>query len=246
MKLFTKFWFKQYNFSNTCRELANNLNGKVIKQVGSRYRKRPGQVLINWGSSEEDGRDYDLNKPHNVGIAVNKLDTFRVLQAANVTVPKWSLDKNEALLWGTKILGRDSIIGKGGEGIIVYKEGQKLRDHKFYTSYFKKQREFRIHVFNDEVIFIQEKLKKRGVEVDKYVRSHNRGWCFAFRHLDAKPVPNVVLQIARNAVRSVGLNFGAVDCGWNDINGGCVFEINTAPGLENSSLEAYVKAINEL
>jgi D-alanine-D-alanine ligase-like ATP-grasp enzyme len=40
------------------------------------------------------------------------------------------------------------------------------------------------------------------------------------------------------------LDFGAVDIGWNDDAGACVFEVNTAPGLENSALAAYVEAFN--
>ncbi len=77
--------------------------------------------------------------------------------------------------------------------------------------------------------------------VNKYIRSHDKGWCFAFKHLVDEPVPAIVRDIAIRSVNALGLDFGGVDMGWND-DGTCVFEINTAPGLEETSLKAYVEA----
>jgi len=243
---FTKFWFRQYHISDTVRDLADILNGKVLKLEGSQYRKKNGHVLINWGSTQPLP-GCDLNKPENVAVAVSKRGTFRVLQAAGVPIPQWTENPQEALSWNGKVVGRDSDNGRGGQGITIYKRGENLRPHLFYSSYFKKRREFRIHVFKDKVIFEQEKLKKKGEEnADKYIRSHDRGWCFAFKHLADEPVPDNVRTAARMAVAAIGLDFGAVDIGWNPDNGACVFEVNTAPGLEESSLLAYTDAIREL
>lgn len=247
LALSTKYWFRQYHFSDTVAELKNKLNAKVILQENSKYRKKPGHVLINWGSTQPFKYKFDLNPPENVAIAAHKLETFRVLHAADVAIPKWTLNPEVAATWEDKIIGRDTATGRGGVGITVYKAGEQLGKHLFYTSYFRKKREFRIHVFKGEVIFQQEKLKKRGVEnVDKYVRSHDRGWCFAFNHLPDSPVPSEVRDEASKAVEAIGLDFGAVDIGWHHVNGVCVFEVNSAPGLEESSLEAYAKAISAL
>lgn len=243
---FTKFWFRQYHISNTVSELAEGLDGKILKLEGSKYRKKPGQVLINWGSSVPlDG--CDLNKPENVGIAVSKMNTFRVLQAADVPIPKWTQDKTKIINWNTKVVGRDFDTGRSGKGIKIYKIGENVGEHLFYSSYFKKKREFRIHIFNNKVIFEQEKLRQKGAEnVDKYIRSHNHGWCFAFNHLAADPVPECVQIASLSAIDSLGLNFGGVDVGWNPDDGACVFEVNTAPGLENSSLKAYIDEFKNL
>lgn len=240
----TKFWFRQYHFSETVAQLKNNLNAKVIRQENSVYRKKPGHVLINWGSTKPFHATFDLNKPEFVAIAAHKLETFRVLQAAGVPIPQWTDNKEDAAKWNTKVVARDTATGRAGAGITIYKKNEKIENHLFYSSYFKKKREFRIHVFRGQIIFEQEKLKKKGVEnADKYIRSHDRGWCFAFNHLLDSPVPIEVRSAAANAVAAIGLDFGAVDVGWHDDNGACVFEVNTAPGLEASSLDAYKKAI---
>ena len=245
---FTKFWFRQYHKSNTVRDLAELLDGKILKMVGSRYKKKPDQILVNWGCSENDAREYDLNKPWAVRLAANKLLTFEALSHAEVKIPDYTESKDIANKWldNCKVLARDTAKGRGGMGITLFKIGQEIdRDYKFYVKYYRKQREFRIHVFNGNVIFEQEKLKKRGEDVDKYIRSHDRGWCFAFNHLRDSPVPDCVREQATSAVAALSLDFGAVDIGWNADSGACVFEVNTAPGLEESSLAAYVNSFKE-
>ncbi len=90
-------------------------------------------------------------------------------------------------------------------------------------------------------------LKQKGAEnVDKYIRSHRRGWCFAFNHLADKPLPVGVDQLGLDACAALGLDFGAVDIGWNIKDGATIFEVNTAPGIEETTLEMYIKAIQGL
>lgn len=242
---FTKFWFRQYHISDTVKQLAEGLNGKVLKMEGSKYRRKDGHILINWGSSKPLP-NCTLNQPEAVAVAISKLRTFETLLKINIPIPKFTRDKEEAAKWNGKVVGRDFDNSRGGKGIVIYKDKNDLGDHLFYSSYFKKKREFRIHVFKDKVIFEQEKLKKNGEEQDKYIRSHDRGWCFAFKHLRDKPTPDVVKDIAVRSVVSLGLDFGAVDIGWNPDDGACVFEVNTAPGLEESSLEAYINSFKGL
>jgi len=152
-----------------------------------------------------------------------------------------------AWLENGKVLGRDRDHGMGGTGITVYKKGEQVNPHKFYVKYVKKEREFRYHVFNSKIIFIQEKLRKKGIKnVDKYIRSHGRGWCFAHKHLVDNPPPIFGQEVAINSVALLYLHFGAVDVGWSNEHGFTVFEVNTAPGIENTSLDAYVNAFNTL
>ena len=113
-----------------------------------------------------------------------------------------------------------------------------------YTKYFKKADEYRVHVFDGEVIDVQQKRKRQEVpneEVDYQVRSGRNGWVFCRDGVDC---PGSVRIMACRAVNVLGLDFGAVDIGWNRHNEECaVFEVNTAPGLEGSTLDSYYRAI---
>ncbi len=234
--------------SNGGRDLIKGLNGKRIKNVGSKYRYRNGDIVINWGSTHTPFDIPYINPPRAVAIACSKTRTFETLKQAGIPVPDCTGDPNTALAWNKvgRILGRDLDNGSRGRGIAVYHKGTyKNENHKFFVKYFKKEREFRFHVVGGEIIHVSEKL--RGPEFNennnnKYVRSHDRGWILGFHHFENNPYPTEGLNSIILAVNALGLHFGAVDCGWNKEKGYCVFEVNTAPGIEGTTLEAYIKA----
>lgn len=241
-----------YGISASAEGIRAGLNGLFIRREGSRYQYRPGDTVINWGCHGEPQvlrGVKTINSFQAVSTASSKLRTFSALQVAQVPTVEVTRDKEEAVGWlkTAKVVGRDLDRGSQGRGIVVYAKGDKIdRNHLFYTKYFKKEREVRIHVVNEKVIFEQEKLRKNGAAetgtLDKYIRSHDRGWCFAFKHLAENPIPDSCRSVALTAVAACGLDFGAVDIGWNKRDGAVVFEINTAPGIEETSLEAYVRA----
>lgn len=247
----TKFFIYPYGYSNSAIDLCEGLNGRLIRREGSRYAYRQHHKVINWGSAATPPvlRGVSiLNRPEQVAIATSKLRTFSALQAAGIPTCTFTRDHETARNWGHdgKVLGRDLDRGSGGRGIVVYGKGDAVGRHSFYTKYHKKERELRVHVLGGTVIFEQEKLRKTGAEnADKYIRSHDRGWCFAFHHLNERPIPDMVRTLAINAVGALFLDFGAVDIGWNSRSGPIVFEVNTAPGIEESSLAAYVRGFRE-
>lgn len=250
-----KFWFWAYNNgSGSANQLIERLNGRLIKHERSKYRQKFADIVINWGSSTAPAHArIGINSPDNVAVAVSKQRTFDKLRASGVTVPDSTRSFEVAREWNKnfRILGRDADHGRAGNGITVYdKKSPEIKHHQFYVKYWRKQREFRIHVFNGRVIFEQEKLQKDGAResdgYSKYIRSHERGWVFAFKHLHDNPTPPAVRDMAVAAVRALGLSFGACDMGWNEKDGPCVFEVNTAPGIEESCLDAYVAAFQTL
>jgi predicted ATP-grasp superfamily ATP-dependent carboligase len=79
---------------------------------------------------------------------------------------------------------------------------------------------------------------------DQIIKSNTRGYKFA--HVDAKNVNAALVAEAKKAVDALGLCFGAVDC-VIDANGKVwVLEVNTGPGLEGTTLDAYVAAFKKL
>jgi hypothetical protein len=134
--------------------------------------------------------------------------------------------------------------GNGGDG----GDGRRLLiDAPLYTQYVKKAREYRVHVCNGAVIDVQQKRKRQereNDEVDYQIRNLAGGWVYCRGGVDA---PDCVLRASLDAVASLGLDFGAVDVGYNENRGqACVYEVNTAPGIEGSTLDRYYEAISEL
>lgn len=212
-----------------------------------------------------------LNWPMAIEEASNKLTAFRRMQEAGVSTPEFTTDINEAWEWyrgGQTVVGRAKLSGHSGEGVyisdsldypsaeggmdiahmseVAYGIGGAQRPLPLYVKYIKKKDEYRVHVFRGRVIDIQQKRKRRDMEnerVNYQVRSHNNGWVFC--RSDIRPAQSV-LDNAVAAVNALGLDFGAVDVIWNDYQGQAyVLEVNTAPGLEGQTVDAYVNAIEE-
>ena len=72
------------------------------------------------------------------------------------------------------------------------------------------------------------------------LRSNKLGWKFII----VKKYPNKLAEVAIKAVKALGLDFGAVDCCLDNTNVPYVFEVNSGPGLEATSLDKYIEAFN--
>lgn len=180
---------------------------------------------------------------------VNKLDFFKYVDAYNkvspnqlVNIPEWTEDPEVADNWEKTYLARYILNGHSGAGIRIIEPGEIHPPAPLYVMYKKKKHEYRVHVFNGEVIDITQKKKRKGAEfLDTKIRNHKNGWVYAREDITE---PEDLRQQAARAMYAVGLKFGAVDLIWNELeNKSYVLEINTAPGLTGATLEKYAQAI---
>lgn len=83
---------------------------------------------------------------------------------------------------------------------------------------------------------------------DRVVRSNHRGWKFS--NIRLASLSNDLKAAAIKAVSVLGLDFGAVDCCVDTAGNVFIIEVNTAPGLQGTTLEKYTEAfqakINEI
>jgi D-alanine-D-alanine ligase-like ATP-grasp enzyme len=182
-----------------------------------------------------------------VALARDKVRAFLQFRDEGVACVPWTTDSREAAIWlskGAPVVVRHSTTGQGGSGIEIVESGAIPLDAPLYTKYVKRKSEFRVHVFRGAIIDVQEKKKRRGVEVDYRVRNFDNGWVFCREDVHC---PGAVGDAAIDAVRVLGLDFGAVDVGWNERKQEAyVFEVNTAPGIEGTTLEKYSNKIKEI
>ena len=194
-----------------------------------------------------------FNTPFNIARAVDKRESLRLFTEAAVPTLEWTVDIAEAARWfaeGHVVIQRNSATGQGGSGIVVCDPTLTVNvvapngRGVLWTKYFKRIKEFRVHVWTGEVLDVQEKRKKRGAEADTRIRSHDNGWVFCRENVDC---PAAVVDAAQRAVQALGLQFGAVDVGWNAHRAtAAVFEVNTAPGIEGTTLQRYAHKVEEV
>jgi hypothetical protein len=218
---------------------------------------RPWTRLINWGNSSAPVGTGPFTSVSNsfaaVSVASNKLSTFRALEGKDgICIPVFTTDRSVAAGWlrdGVGVVCRTKLSGHSGDGIILVSEqGTELPRAPLYVQYVKKQKEFRVHVAFGEVIDVQEKRKTKrsedgdgeGVPANYQIRNHQTGWVYCREDITE---PDSMRDMAERTVQNLGLDFGAVDLIYNaKRNEVYVLEVNTAPGLEGSTVEKYAAA----
>jgi len=231
--------------SVSAKRLARTLG---TLRVSPSYNAKRKDVIVNWGNSTPPHfrwMEQDLNKPHAIALASNKLETFREFRSNSFTdVPDWTTNHSEAQHWldlGLKVYCRTTTRGHSGNGIIICNDGDRLAHAPLYTLHSKHKHEYRVHVFRGQVIDIQMKRKRNGALGGTGIRNKANGWVYA--RAEIAP-PKELLLSSIKAVQLLNLDFGAVDIGHRVIdNKFFVFEVNTAPGLEGTTLDKYSKAI---
>jgi len=235
-----------YNYNSlSARKLSKALR---IQVVGHTYSPLRNNIIINWGNSTPPHfkwMEQDLNKPHAIALASNKLNTFLEYRNASfIHVPDWTTNPQEAqhiLNLGNKVYCRKLLSSHSGNGIVICKDGDKLPIAPLYTFHTKHKDEYRVHVFKGRSIDVQKKKKRKNNFISNGIRNSNNGWVYCRGDII---IPTNLQSIAVEAVGLLGLDFGAVDIGHRVIdNKFFVFEVNTAPGLEKTTLDKYAKAI---
>lgn len=245
--------------SRSAKKLAQGLS-KILQLKVRRvkhecfYQPKRRSLIINYGSNVAPswinrGQSI-LNAPVFCALGGNKLVAFRRFQEANLAIPEFTADYNKALEWynkGSVVVCRTLLNAHSGRGIVLasLESNRPLVHAPLYVKYKKKRKEYRVHVFKGTIIDVCEKRKFRAERrpelFDGYVRNHANGWAFC---RDNVVEPSDLRTLATNACGAVSLDFGAVDIIWNERENKCyLLEVNTAPGLEGTTLNKYVNAI---
>lgn len=259
-----------YKNSPNLSDLRDQIGILSLKPEGTEFQPRASDIIINWGRTtfpweivtmvQGDGWSNFrvINDPLCVADAVDKLQCLRILKEAGVNVPDFTTDRNEAQRWvnsGELVFARTLTRASRGDGILqISNEGNQ--DHNvpqapLYTRYKPKRAEYRVHVFrnsagNLEVLDVQEKRKRREFNgtVDYKVRTWASGWVYCREGITCPPQ---VTEQGLLAVRTLGLDFGAVDIGFTARSSiATVYEINSAPGIEGQTLTKYASKFKEL
>lgn len=218
------------------------------------YRPRRNDLIINWGNGRvpewynsdqgNGGTVRFLNTPREVEIASNKLNALTRLQEHGVSIPNFTTDRDVADEEFDGIVVRQELRGHSGVGIeLITRRNQTVPEAPLYTELIDTKAEYRVHIFNGEVI---DYIKKRRVRDDepegdeRYIRSYENGWIFSRDNLTRL---ERVEQLAIESVEALGLDFGAVDIVMDQDGDVYTLEVNTAVAMEGQTIESYVNAI---
>jgi glutathione synthase/RimK-type ligase-like ATP-grasp enzyme len=262
----TTFIYPYKSGSSSVAALSQATGYKVIRrdQDKSKYVGRPDKRVINWGATALPPNVLSsgeiLNHPERVSRVSNKLNFFSDMASDNTGrdfIPPFTTNRREAKSWfssekrpASMVFARTKLNGHSGEGIVKLlpedfdEQAGKLPDSTLYVKYIPKRHEFRVHVFRGNAFLIQQKMRRNDHPLDDTdfkIRSYNNGFIFARNDIR---VPDCVVAAAYAAFNISGLDFGAVDVIFNSRHDEAyVLEINTAPGLQGSTVEDYKEVL---
>lgn len=243
--------------SESAKVLAQALGYRRVAK-NSKFKARAADTIINWGSTElrcsVKPQTTILNKPEAVENAANKVIAFQKFTQHGVPTFEWTTSKEQAYeyhLDGRTVYCRTLVKSCSGRGIVVIEPDNDITFAEFpnaglYTIAVEgKRREWRLHVFQGNIIATQKKKRRHGFDHDRvnanFVRNLDSGWVFCTENVTASEQTQ---NAAILAVEALGLDFAGVDI----ITQGeevYVVEVNTAVGLSSPTvISAYVESFN--
>lgn len=214
--------------SNALRELANELTQRLGYRV---LRVKPERIL---------GRKAVLFHP-----GIDKVQQFRRFREHQVASPQFATTLPDAReLPGKQVVVRALTAASEGRGISIVPKEELTQVAPLYTEYIPKKKEYRVHVYNNKVIDVQEKRRKRGLENAEFkVRNTANGYVFCRNDVQ---YGDGLLSTALAAVQALGRTQGAVDVVYNEKQDKYfALEVNSRPGLQGTTLKIYTDAILE-
>lgn len=181
------------------------------------------------------------------GQSVDKLTQYQWFQDNEIPALEFTTEvavMGEWLAEGHTVFGRKYLKASCGKGIQIMDDFTKTYEIcPVYTKYKKKKREFRVHVFKDQVVAVTEKKRRKefnGVR-DTKIRNLVNGYVFVQAVEDE---PDGLRELALRAAKVSPSDFRGVDVGYNQLKDELfVIEVNSAPGIQGSNINKYLEAV---
>lgn len=156
-----------------------------------------------------------------------------------MSIPEWTTSIDVARAWNSVVVSRHLLRSSEGRGITIADTPDAIQNAPLYVKYIKKLGEYRVHVAFGEVLSISQKRRRNGNDSSR-IRNTANGYVFC---RDNVVLPEGINELALKAVQALGLDFGAVDIIYNRHYNQCyVLEVNTAPGIEGTTVNEYANA----
>lgn len=224
------------------------VNKRAIVRLGSRTPSRqiyPTQsfVEVNTIESIENSRD--------------KLRMKECFSRYDVKQAEWlTLDQAPITRMADFPYVGKQIVGFKGHGMQLIENDDQLRtflrthnNSYFIEKFYNYAREYRIHATSDHSFLSWRKLRRADAEQRWFFNSTNCNWVGEDHELFQRPNNwDELCNAAVMAVRSVGLDIGAVDIRVQSRNNPdyIVCEVNSAPQLGEIGIEHYRREITNI
>jgi glutathione synthase/RimK-type ligase-like ATP-grasp enzyme len=220
------------------RLLSKQLKSKSLRLLAEELSQRLGYKV--WRSANMKPKRIHLL----YGDCKDKITQYEWFKANSVPGLPFTKDSTQAKQWladGKTVVARTLTQSSEGKGIVLLEEGSSFVSAPVYTLYLPKKKEFRVHVFKDQVVSVLEKRRKKGTVGETKIRNTANGYVFCREGVEE---PEGIRELALKASKVTHSDFKGVDIGYNvKKNQLFVIEVNSAPGFEGTTVKEYANAI---
>ena len=220
------------------RLLTNQLKSTSLRKLAGALTEKLGYKV--WRSSK-----IKSNRKHlRYGDCKDKLSQYVYFAGQDIPALPFTTCQEEAKSWildGETVVARCLTMSSEGRGIVVLEQESPWVVAPIYTRYLKKKREYRVHIYGDAVVSVLEKRRKKGTTGDTKIRNTANGYVFCRENVTE---PEGIRELALKASKVTSSDFKGVDIGYNEkLNQLFVIEVNSAPGMQGTTINDYVEAI---
>lgn len=229
--------------ATTAKVLAKKLELEVSSKLLSDY------PTIRYGNSSNPlSIDTPYNSPDSIRTCSNSIKFSNFCREYGFNSPIYTrledMDRSEIEY---PFLVRRKYHKSGADIVFIQDEGglhqfidERGSDGFYHVPFIKTSYEIRVHVINNRVVRLFRKQKDGE---DNYIRSTKFGWSYSLRttkYTKAK-------ELAVNLATALDIYFVAFDMAWNKYKREyVVWEANSAPGLNNTTLDVYADLLREV
>ena len=255
------------------KALSDIHEGTVLGGYPKRFQKiikRNGEpdYVVNLGTTEEYNISSTiLNNRNMVRTASNKKQSRRAFVEAEVPTPKLFNRASDIQKGDLPVIGRTSY-HKKGQGFWFCKTMKEVQNAvrqgaTHFLEFVPRTREYRVHTFikpraieqeersteDYTSIKISEKVwqGKNKPDPDEPQKNHEFGWTFLGPQNRREEELDVVRHAAKQAIASLGMDFGAVDVMYKiKTKRPYVLEVNSTPSLADDNADTCSRYANRI
>ena len=213
--------------SQSAKRLATGLSTQLGYKVWRSASMKPKRIHVKYGDQK------------------GKIEQYCWFSTQHLPALEYTESITKAKEWAQTqaVVCRKLTHASEGKGIVIAETPEAVVPAPVYTLYRKKKKEFRVHIFKDQVVHVLEKRRKASYEgtADTKVRNTANGYVFCSENVVE---PEGIRELALKASKVTQSDFKGVDIGWNEKKQELfVIEVNSAPGIEGSNVNRYVQTI---
>lgn len=186
--------------------------------------------VFSFGTSKKTLHKHRFNMSDNVSMCVSKPRTFEALKRAGCSTVPYVLRKEDVPKDWECIVVREDAGGRKAEGMHLIDRGQPLPDGQLFTEYFFHKTEYRVMVFNGEIVACYEK-----------VEGQHEGEVWHFFENRPKKGFKLMDEHCLKAANALGIDYVGFDVVANSKEDFRILEANSAARLEDEAENAIVE-----